>query len=398
MKQRQIACLNAIAPTGLQQFKDHYEIITSPDEADAWLVRSAPLHDVCLPDSLRAIARAGAGVNNIPLARCAEKGIVVFNTPGANANAVAELVTAALVLSVRGIVSGIGWVRSLEAGASLAQQVEKGKSAFQGTEVRGKKLGVIGLGAIGYRVANDAVGLGMEVMGYDPMITPQFAWQLSRSVQHTPTLDPMLEQADFITIHVPLNDKTRGMISADVIARMKEGAVLLNFARAELVDEDAVGQALQAGKLRCYASDFPNEKNIHFPNAILTPHLGASTVESEDNCAEMAVRQLMDYLDNGNIENSVNYPAASLGQLQPYQTRVVVLHRNVPGVISQVTTLFGENHFNIEHMVSSSREGYACALFDVSDKPQRDFIMQLINADEILKVRVIQNNGNGANG
>lgn len=389
MKQRKIATLNSIAASGLELFGSNYSLTDDPSIADAWLVRSANLLDKELPHSLRAIARAGAGVNNIPIQRCSEEGIVVFNTPGANANAVAELVTAAMILSARNLVSGINWVRGLEPGDDIAARIEKGKANFQGTEVRGKKLGVIGLGAIGYRVANAGVGLGMEVYGYDPMITPQFAWQLSRSVNHVQDLPSMLSQVDFLTVHVPLTDTTKKMIGKPQIDLMKDGAILLNFARDELVDETAVGEALASGKLRCYTVDFANPTNILFPNTIITPHLGASTAESEENCAQMAVRQLRDYLNLGTVENSVNFPAASLGQLN-CQTRVVMLHRNVPNVISRATSLFGEAGFNIEHMVSSSRGNYACALFDLSEPMHRAFALQLSEADDILKIRVIQ--------
>lgn len=390
MKQRKIACLNKIAPCGLELFGDNYSLTDDLSVADAWLVRSANLLEKELPDPLRAIARAGAGVNNIPIQRCSEEGIVVFNTPGANANAVAELVTAAMICSARNLVSGINWVRSLEASADIAERIEKGKSSFQGTEVRGKKLGVIGLGAIGYRVANDAVGLGMEVYGYDPMITPQFAWQLSRSVRHVTSLPEMLSQVDFLSIHVPLKDDTRHMIGKAQIDLMKDGAILLNFARDGLVDEDAVAAALASGKLRCYTVDFGNPRNVTFPNTIITPHLGASTEESEDNCAQMAVKQLRDYLDLGTIENSVNYPAASLGHMT-CATRVVMLHRNVPNVINRATSLFGAAGHNIEHMVSSSRGNYSCALFDLAEPMRREFAMQLKEADDILKIRVIHN-------
>lgn len=389
MKARKIACLNKIDPEGLSKFSDAYSITKEVEEADGWLVRSADLLQAELPQRLRAIARAGAGVNNIPVSRCSDQGVVVFNTPGANANAVAELVVASLVMSCRNILGGACWLKGLGEPEDIAAQAEKGKGAFQGTELRGKKIGVIGLGAIGYRVANAAIGLGMEVYGFDPMITPQYAWQLSSQVRHVARLDALLDAMDFITLHVPLTDQTRGMIGENELAKMKDQAILLNFARGELVNESALGQALEAGKLRCYATDFASPALVKFPRTLVLPHLGASTQESEGNCADMAVKQIQDYLDCGNIENSVNYPAVNLGRLS-CPTRVVVLHRNVPAIISRVTTLFGEAGFNIEQMVSASRGNYACALFDVSQDMSNDFVMQLKSVTDILKIRVIK--------
>ncbi len=345
-----------------------------------------------LPPRLRAIARAGAGVNNIPLDRCTQAGVVVFNTPGANANAVAELVVAGMLLASRDILGGANWVRSQQAGPQLPEQVEKGKKAFAGTELRGKRLGVIGLGAVGHLVANAADSLGMEVYGYDPYISIEFALKLSRSIRIAAQLAELLENCDYISIHVPLQDSTRDFIGAAQIQRMKDGIVLLNFSRDLLMDEAAVGAALGSGKVRRYVTDFANEHVVSFPNTIILPHLGAATEEAEENCAEMAVRQAQDYLDNGNIVNSVNFPAISLGRAQ-FPTRVVVLHDNVPGILSKITTLFGENDINIEQMVSASRGSASCAIFDVAVKVPREFAMGLSSRPGILKVRVIHKNG-----
>ncbi len=389
MKERNVVCLNPISPKGLECFGKNYAITQDVNDADCWLVRSADLHGKTLPPRLRAIGRAGAGVNNIPLDACTKQGIVVFNTPGANANGVAELVIAGMLMASRDIVGGVNWLRTLEAAPDIGEKVEKGKKNFAGTELRGKKLGVIGLGAIGHLVANVGVSLGMEVYGYDPYISVNYAWRLSRSVRHVESLEDVLRECDYITVHVPLMDATRMMIGAQQVAMMKEGAILLNFSRDSLVDEKAVGEALKTGKLRKYVTEFATEKNIAFPNTIIIPHLGASTEESEENCAVMAVQEVQDYLNNGNIANSVNFPAVSLGSLKS-PTRVVVLHNNVPGIISKITTLFSSYNFNIEQMISASRGRVACALFDVEQSMERDFAMQLSNQDDILKVRVIQ--------
>ncbi len=386
---RKIACLNKISDKGLAILRDNYEITTNPEEAHAWLVRSAKLHDATFPDTLRAIGRAGAGVNNIPLDACAEKGIVVFNTPGANANGVTELVIAAMILGSRDIIGGTNWVRAQAADAGIAAAAEKAKSQFSGTEIRGKTLGIIGLGAIGHMVANAAVGLGMDVQGYDPSIPVEYAWKLSRQVEHNAKLEEMLPKCDYLTIHVPLNDKTRKMIGTKELALLKPGAILLNFSRDELCDEEAVRSSLEAGKLRRYVVDFANEKNVTFPNTIVTPHLGATTDESEENCAVMAVEELMNYLDYGNIVNSVNFPDVSLGRLSS-SSRVVVMHRNVPGTINKITALFSEHGYNIEQMVSNSRGQYAVVMMDVLPPLTREFLENLNLYDEILKIRVIQ--------
>ncbi|NLO16308.1 MAG: ACT domain-containing protein [Clostridiales bacterium] len=392
LKERNVACLNDISSRGLEAFGANYTITKDPADSDCWLVRSANLLQKELPPRLRAIARAGAGVNNIPLDRCTQAGVVVFNTPGANANAVAELVVAGMLLASRDILGGANWVRSQQAGPQLPEQVEKGKKAFAGTELRGKRLGVIGLGAVGHLVANAADSLGMEVYGYDPYISIEFALKLSRSVRIAAQLAELLENCDYISIHVPLQDSTRDFIGAAQIQRMKDGIVLLNFSRDLLMDEAAVGAALGSGKVRRYVTDFANEHVVSFPNTIILPHLGAATEEAEENCAEMAVRQAQDYLDNGNIVNSVNFPAISLGRAQ-FPTRVVVLHDNVPGILSKITTLFGENDINIEQMVSASRGSASCAIFDVAVKVPREFAMGLSSRPGILKVRVIHKNG-----
>ena len=392
LKERNVACLNDISSRGLEDFGANYTITKDPADSDCWLVRSANLLQKELPPRLRAIARAGAGVNNIPLDRCTQAGVVVFNTPGANANAVAELVVAGMLLASRDILGGANWVRSQQAGPQLPEQVEKGKKAFAGTELRGKRLGVIGLGAVGHLVANAADSLGMEVYGYDPYISIEFALKLSRSIRIAAQLAELLENCDYISIHVPLQDSTRDFIGAAQIQRMKDGIVLLNFSRDLLMDEAAVGAALGSGKVRRYVTDFANEHVVSFPNTIILPHLGAATEEAEENCAEMAVRQAQDYLDNGNIVNSVNFPAISLGRAQ-FPTRVVVLHDNVPGILSKITTLFGENDINIEQMVSASRGSASCAIFDVAVKVPREFAMGLSSRPGILKVRVIHKNG-----
>lgn len=392
LKERNVACLNDISSRGLEAFGANYTITKDPADSDCWLVRSANLLQKELPPRLRAIARAGAGVNNIPLDRCTQAGVVVFNTPGANANAVAELVVAGMLLASRDILGGANWVRSQQAGPQLPEKVEKGKKAFAGTELRGKRLGVIGLGAVGHLVANAADSLGMEVYGYDPYISIEFALKLSRSIRIAAQLAELLENCDYISIHVPLQDSTRDFIGAAQIQRMKDGIVLLNFSRDLLMDEAAVGAALGSGKVRRYVTDFANEHVVSFPNTIILPHLGAATEEAEENCAEMAVRQAQDYLDNGNIVNSVNFPAISLGRAQ-FPTRVVVLHDNVPGILSKITTLFGENDINIEQMVSASRGSASCAIFDVAVKVPREFAMGLSSRPGILKVRVIHKNG-----
>ncbi len=387
-KPRKYALLNDISPLGLRELGDNFELTKDVSEAALWLVRSANLLDAELPERLRVIARAGAGVNNIPLSRCAKQGIVVFNTPGGNANAVAELVMAGMLLASRGIIDGANWLRSQQADSALAEAAEKQKKAYSGREIRGKKLGVVGLGAVGHLVANDAISMGMEVSGYDPMMSLEYALKLSRAVHVEDQLNDLLANSDFISLNLPLNDKTKGLFDESRLSKIKPGAILLNFARDLIVDEEALGKMLDSGAIGGYVTDFANEKVMSFPRTLVFPHLGAATEESEDNCAIMAVHQAEDYLNNGNIKNSVNFPAISLGKAT-YPTRVMVLHNNVPGILSKVTTLFGEANINIEQMVSASRGEVACALFDTSVNVLREFAMQLSTLPDILKVRVI---------
>ncbi|MDD4081662.1 MAG: 3-phosphoglycerate dehydrogenase family protein [Eubacteriales bacterium] len=388
MKSRQVALYNDISPLGLKEFGANYAITQDPLDADLWLVRSADLLETDLPTRLKAIARAGAGVNNIPLDRCTRQGIVVFNTPGANANAVAELVVAGMLLSARDIIGGVNWLRAQEADEGLPQRVEKHKKAFSGSEIRGKRLGVIGLGAVGHLVANAGVAMGMEVWGYDPAIAIEHALKLALSVRHVTQLGELLEACDYITLHVPLVDSTRGLIGQPQMARMRKGTVLLNFSRDQLVDEDALREALTTGRVSKYVTDFANSRVMAFDNTLALPHLGAATEEAEENSAVLAAREAQDYLNNGNILNSVNFPAITLGKAT-YPTRVMVLHRNVPGILSKVTTLFAQEGVNIEQMVSSSRGGVASALFDASVVVPRELAMQLAHWPDILKVRVI---------
>ena len=333
---RKIHCINAISKYGTDQFTQEYQLTDEVNEAEGILVRSASLHEMQFSNSLLAIARAGAGVNNIPLDACAQEGIVVFNTPGANANGVKELVLAGLFLASRDIVGGIEWCKENKEDANIAKSAEKAKKAFAGCEIKGKKLGVVGLGAIGAEVANTAIALGMEVYGYDPYISVNAAWRLSRDVKHTTSLDMICQECDYITLHVPAVDSTKGMINKAAIEQMKDGVVILNFARDLLVNEDDLAEALKSGKVKKYVTDFANPKSVNMDNTIVIPHLGASTEESEDNCAKMAVQEIMDYLENGNIRNSVNYPACDMG-VKKTACRVAVLHMNIPNMIGQIT-------------------------------------------------------------
>ena len=353
------------------------------------LVRSAALHETEFGDSLLAIARAGAGVNNIPLDRCANEGIVVFNTPGANANGVKELVIAGLLLAARDVVGGIEWCKENKEDANIAKTVEKAKKAFAGYEIKGKKLGVIGLGAIGAEVANTAAALGMEVYGYDPYISINAAWALSRDVKHITSVDTIYQECDYITVHVPLLDSTRGMINGQTIGQMKDGVVVLNFARDLLVDDDAMAAALETGKVRRYVTDFPNPKSVAMKNVIAIPHLGASTEESEDNCAKMAVEELMDYLENGNIRNSVNYPNCDMGVCSA-ASRVAVLHLNVPNMIGQITGILASGNVNISDMTNKSRDKYAYTLLDLENPAEEDMVEKLKAIKGVLRVRVIK--------
>jgi D-3-phosphoglycerate dehydrogenase len=381
-------CLNPIAKFGLDHFNENYEQVEDAQGADAILVRSAAMHDMDLPDSLKTIARAGAGVNNIPLDKCAEKGIVVFNTPGANANGVKELVIAGLLLASRDIVGGVNWVQSERQNEDIAKLAEKQKKQFAGHEIQGKKLGIIGLGAIGVQVANVAANLGMEVLGYDPYISVEAAWNLSRSIHHITNVDDIYRECDFITIHVPLMDSTRKMIDKEAIERMKEGVVVLNFARDLLVDEEAMVQALREGKVKRYVTDFPNPVTAGAKGTIVIPHLGASTEEAEENCARMAVKEVRCYLEHGNIKNSVNYPDCDMG-IPTYPARVAICHRNIKNMISQFTTILSEESHNIANMTNKSRGDYAYSMFDLESQVSPELIRKLEGVEGVLKVRVI---------
>ena len=385
---RKIHCINAISKYGTDQFTEDYELTDEVNEAEGILVRSASLHEMQFSNSLLAIARAGAGVNNIPLDACAQEGIVVFNTPGANANGVKELVLAGLFLASRDIVGGIEWCKENKDDANIGKTAEKAKKAFAGCEIKGKKLGVVGLGAIGAEVANAAIALGMEVYGYDPYISVNAAWRLSRDVKHTTSLDTICQECDYITLHVPVVDSTKGMINKAAIDQMKDGVVILNFARDVLVNEDDLAEALKSGKVKKYVTDFANPKSVAMENTIVIPHLGASTEESEDNCAKMAVQEIMDYLENGNIRNSVNYPACDMG-VKKTACRVAVLHMNIPNMIGQITGVLAAGKINISDMTNKSRDKFAYTLMDLEHTPD-DIMVQKLNAIEgVLRVRLI---------
>ena len=385
----QYTCLNPIADVGLNLFSADYAKVDDIKEADAALVRSASVHDMDLGDKVVAIARAGAGVNNIPLDACAEKGIVVFNTPGANANGVKELVLAAMLYASRDLVGGIEWVQNNKDDANIAKTAEKEKKNFAGTEISGKKLGVIGLGAIGVLVANAASNLGMEVYGYDPYISVNAAWSLSGTVKHITNIDDIYRECDFITIHVPLMDSTKKMVNADAIAKMKSNVIVLNFARDLLVDEEAMVAALEEGRVKHYVTDFANPTVAGKKGCIVTPHLGASTAESEDNCAIMAVRELRDYLENGNIVHSVNFPDCSMGGCMT-AGRIAILHRNVSGMIAQYTAALGNANINVSDLTNKGRGDYAYSLIDVDSPVTDDVVATLKAIDGVLKVRIIK--------
>ncbi|MBQ2115579.1 MAG: phosphoglycerate dehydrogenase [Lachnospiraceae bacterium] len=385
----QYNCLNPISDIGLTRFTDNYQKIDDINKAEGVLVRSASMHEMELPESLLAVARAGAGVNNIPLDKCAEKGIVVFNTPGANANGVKELVIAGMLLASRDIVGGIKWVQDNKTVDTISKDAEKEKKNFAGTEIAGKKLGIIGLGAIGIKVANAAVALGMEVYGYDPFLSVDAALKLSREVKHAINIDDIYSECDFITIHVPLMDATKGMINAEAIAKMKQGVIVLNFARDLLVAENDMLAALESGKVRKYVSDFPNTTTAGHPGCIVIPHLGASTEESEDNCAVMAVDELKDYLENGNIRNSVNYPACDMGVCSNVG-RIAILHKNIANMITQFTAALGDAGINISDMTNKSRGEYAYTLMDIESAANNNIIERLNKIDGVFRVRVVK--------
>ena len=382
-------CLNPIAQVGLEKFSGQYEKTDAIEEADGILVRSAAMHDMELPANLLAIARAGAGVNNIPLDKCAEKGIVVFNTPGANANGVKELVIAGMLLASRDVAGGIEWVKANVADENIAKDAEKAKKNFAGTEIQGKKLGIIGLGAIGVKVANVAKHLGMEVYGYDPYVSVDAAWNLSRDVKHVLHVEEIYAECDIITIHVPLMDATKGMINQEALDQMKDGVILLNFARDLLVDEKAVLGAIKAGKVRKYVSDFPNPVTAGQEGCIVIPHLGASTEESEDNCAVMAVKQMKDYLENGNIANSVNYPKCDMGICEQ-AGRVAIFHKNIANMITKFTACFGDNNINISDMTNKSRGEVAYTMLDIETPASEEIIEKLQSIEGVFRVRVVK--------
>lgn len=384
-----VNCLNNIAACGLKLFSDEYNTESSFEDAQAVLVRSAKMHDMELSDNLLAIARAGAGVNNIPLDKCAEEGIVVFNTPGANANAVKEQVIAAMLLASRDLIGGNKWVADNAEDPDIAKATEKAKKAFAGQEIKGKKLGVIGLGAIGQLVANAAIALGMEVYGYDPYISIDAAWNLSRTIKHIKSLDEIYSQCDYITIHVPLLDSTRQMINKEALDKMKDGVVLLNFARDLLVDEDALIESLDSGKVKKYVTDFANHTVAGHKGILVTPHLGASTEESEENCAVMAVKEVRDFLENGNIKNSVNFPNCDMGTCVAVG-RIAICHKNIPNMISQFTKILGAEGLNIADMTNKSKGEYAYTLIDLESAASREALDELKAIEGVSRVRVVK--------
>ena len=382
-------CLNPIAGVGLEKFTDDFKATEDINEAEGILVRSAAMHDMEFSENLLAVARAGAGVNNIPLEDCAKKGIVVFNTPGANANGVKELVIAGMLLASRDVVGGIEWVKENASDENIGKSAEKAKKAFAGTEVQDKKLGIIGLGAIGVKVANVAKHMGMEVYGYDPYVSVDAAWNLSRDVKHVLDVNEIYENCDIITIHVPLLDSTKGMIGEEAISKMKDGVILLNFARDLLCDEKAVLDGIKTGKVRKYVTDFPNATTAGQEGCIVIPHLGASTEESEDNCAKMAVKEMMNYLNNGNIVNSVNFPNCDMGVCQQ-AGRIAIMHANKANMITKFTACFGDEGINISDLVNKSKGEYAYTMLDIETKADDAIIEKLKAIDGVIRVRVVK--------
>ena len=381
-----IKLMNKIAPVGIGQFDPNgYAISADMDAADAIMVRSAVMHEYPMNPELKAIARCGAGVNNIPVDRCAEEGIVVFNTPGANANGVKELTIAALLLASRNIVGGVNWANTLT--ENVAKSVEAGKSAYAGCEIEGKTLGVIGLGAIGGMVANAAKALGMNVIGCDPYITIEAAWHLSRSIQKAATYEEVFQKADYITLHVPATKETKNMINAGSIAMMKNGVRIINLSRADLVCAADLKAALEDGSVAAYVTDFPTEEVINTPGIVAIPHLGASTVESEDNCAVMAAHELIDYLENGNIANSVNYPSVSMPRTADH--RLVILHKNIPNMIPVISSTLAKENINIENMANRSKGDYACTLIDTANEVSAAAIESILAAEGIIRVLTV---------
>ena len=384
-----IQTLNKISAAGLSRLGDNYTVADDAQNPDAILVRSAAMHDMEMPESLLAIARAGAGVNNIPLDKCSEKGIVVFNTPGANANAVKELVLTALLISSRKVVDGIEWAKTLKGnGDAVGKMVEKGKSQFVGPEIKGKTLGVIGRGAIGILVANAAVSLGMEVVGYDPFLSVDNALLISRKVKHVVSLDEIFAESDYITVHVPLTPDTKGVINAENIAKMKDGVRIINYSRADLVNSTDVLAALKDGKVAAYTTDFATDDILGEPGVIATPHLGASTPESEDNCAAMAADEIKDFLENGNIKNSVTLPNVSMPRTGT--ERICVIHKNIPNILTTVTAAVSETGNNIESMDSKSKKDYAYTILDVANDVDDSAKAKIASVDGVIRVRVIK--------
>lgn len=382
-------CLNPIAQVGLDQLSDQFEKTEDVNAAEALFVRSAAMHDMELSENLLAVARAGAGVNNIPLDKCADKGIVVFNTPGANANGVKEMVVCGMLLAARDIAGGIQWVKENADDENIGKTMEKAKKQFAGTELKGKKLGVIGLGAIGVLVANVANRLGMQVYGVDPFLSVKNALNINRDVTVLKSYDELYSMCDYITIHVPYIPDTKGMINAEAFDKMKDGVVLLNFARDLLVDDADLKKALESGKVAKYVTDFPNPDVVKMPNVIATPHLGASTEESEDNCAVMAAEELNDFLENGNIINSVNFPRCEAGVCET-AGRVTVAHKNIPKMLTQFTNVFSEQGINIDHMTNKSRGEYSYCVFDIDSASTQEIADKLSAIEGVLKVRIIK--------
>lgn len=383
-----VQTLNKIAKIGTDKLGEGYEIADTVENPDAIILRSFNMHEMDIPTSVKGIARAGAGVNNIPIDKCSEKGIVVFNTPGANANAVKELAVAGLLLASRKVTEAIDWAKTLKGeGDAVGKLVEKGKSNFAGPEVYGKTVGVIGLGAIGVMVANAAYRLGMDVMGYDPYISVEAAWGISRHVEKANDLGDMISKCDYISLHLPLNDSTRGMINKDLLAKAKDGLRVLNFARGELVNSDDIIAALESGKVASYVTDFPDDKVLCVPGVVAIPHLGASTPESEDNCAVMAAKQLKDFLENGNVKNSVNFPTC----VEPRATkhRIFVAHKNVPNMIATLSGVLADRKMNIEHLTNKSKKELAITLIDTDDNVTEDIIKEIESMGDVLSVRLI---------
>lgn len=386
---KNIYCLDKIAKVGTDIFGKEYELVNNMDNANGILVRSSSLHEAVFDKETVAIARAGAGVNNIPLERCAAEGIVVFNTPGANANGVKELAICGMLLAARDIVGGVNWVKTIKESPSIDKDVEKGKKSFAGTEIRGKKLGVIGLGAIGAMVANAGESLGMEVYGYDPYISVNSAWNLSRKIIHITDINQIFSECDYISLHLPLTNDNKGLINKNSFALMKDGVIILNFSRDLLVDDIDMEEALNTGKVKVYVTDFPNTKTANMDKVITIPHLGASTSESEDNCAIMAVEQLKDYIENGNIKNSVNYPNCDMGVCSTI-CRVTLLHKNIPNMIGQISSILAKYNINIADMTNKSRDKFAYTMLDLETMADTKLLSELGSIEGVLKVRLIK--------